>query len=167
MIIPIDFEVPGGALRGDALRNWLRTDGAGIFTAFETGSEALDFARSYGLAIRTEDFYSIRREVLNVANSSQPLLEYPNNQLIPLNWHVQDHGLDLTTDYQYRIHLYGADAETGFLKDQWMTVASNRQLTIAEVQDVARSYVGEGGVSGEIEDFHFAEVQPLAREGLF
>lgn len=163
MIAPIVFEVLPGLLRGDALRNWLRTDGAGIFQAFETGADALDFARNLGLQIRTQDFYSIRREVLNVVESSQPLLTYPENELIPLNWHVSDHGLELSSDFQYRVHMFGADSATGILKSQWMTIASDRQLTMNEVKEVARSYVGEGGVSGEIEDFHFAEIEPLRR----
>ena len=163
MTFPIEFEVPAGTLRGDALRNWLRTDGAGIFTAFETGAEALDFARDAGLQVRTQDFYAIRREVLSVVESSQPLLNYPTNQLIPLNWHVSDHGLDLTTDFQYRIHLFGIDPESGYLQDKWMTVASNTQLTQEQVQEVARGYVGEGGASGEIEDFRFGEIQPMMR----
>jgi hypothetical protein len=163
VIAPISFEVLPGLLRGDALRNWLRTDGAGLFSAFETGSEALNFARENGLAIRSQDFYSIRREVLNVIESAQPLLDYPDNQLIPLNWHVADHGLNLTTEFQYRTHMYGADPETGVLKDQWVTVASNRQLTIDEVKQQARSYIGEGGDSGDIEDVHFAEIEPMMR----
>ena len=163
MVLPISFEALPGLLRGDALRNWLRTGGAGIFQAFESGSEALEYARNLGLAIRTQDFYTIRREVLSVINTEQNLFEYPNNQLIPLNWHSDDHGLKLTTDFQYRIHLYGADPETGVLKDQWMVVASDRQLTMNEVKDVASSYVGEGGESGQIEDYHFAEVQAMMR----
>lgn len=157
------FDLLPGFLEGQALKNWLRTDGAGIFTAFETGAEALDFIRNYNVAIRTADFYAIRREVLNVVESSQPLLDYPTNQLIPYNWHVSDTGLDLSTDFQYRIHLFGADPDEGVLKDRWMTVASNRQLTIDEIQEVARSYVGEGGVSGQIEDYRFAEIEPLRR----
>jgi hypothetical protein len=163
MVTPIDFEVLPGLLRGDALRNWLRTDGAGLFTSAESGAEALRFARGLGLEIRTQDFYAIRREVLNVVESSQPLLNYPGNQLVPLNWHVQDHGLNLSSEYQYRIHLIGADENTGILKDQWMTVASNRQLTPDEVREVSRGYVGEGGVSGEIQQFRFAEIEPLRR----
>jgi len=163
MTLPIEFEVPPGTFRGDALRNWLRTDGAGIFSAFKTGEAALDFARDAGLQIRTQDFYAIRRQVLAVIDSAQPLLNYPTNQLIPLNWHVSDHGLELTTDFQYRIHLFGVDPESGYLQDKWMTVASDRQLTQNEVQEVARGYVGEGGASGDIEDFRFGEIEPMTR----
>ena len=163
MVLPLDFEVLPGLLRGEQLRNWLRTDGAGIFSAFESGAQALEFARELGLQIRTQDFYSIRNEVLSVIEISQPLFNYPDNQLIPLNWHVQSHGMELSTEFQYRIHLYGSDQNTGVLKSQWMTVASDRQLTMDEVKETARSYVGEGGVSGEIQDFHFAEIQPMMR----
>lgn len=156
------FSLPG-SLTGRALNNWLRTDGAGIFSAFENGAEALEFMRDLGANVATSTFYRIRSEVLNVVASSQPLLDYPSDQLIPLAWHVSDHGLDLSSDYQYRIHLYGSDSTTGLLKDQWMTVASDRQLTIDQVKDAARQYAGEGEVSGEIDDYVFGEIQSMLR----
>jgi hypothetical protein len=163
MVTPIDFEVPGGLLRGDKLRNWLRTDGAGLFSAFPSGVEALNYARELGLAIRTQDFYTVRSEVLSVVETIQPLLNYPDNQLIPIKRHSTTHKLDLSTEFQYRIHLFGSDEDTGILKDQWMTVASARQLTKNEVREVARSYVGEGGASGEIRDYRFAEISAMRR----
>lgn len=163
MVIPLLSEILPGFLTGKSFANWLRTDGAGLFTAFETGAEALHYIRELGSGIRTQTFYQIRREVLAVAQSSQPLLDYPSNQLIPLNWHVTDHGLELSTEFQYRIHLFGADPKKGVLTDQWMTVASNRQLTIDMVKEVASSYVGEGGESGQIAYYHFAEIEPLRR----
>ena len=163
MAEPFPTEELPGFLSGQSFYNWLRTDGQGIFTAFETGIKALNFLRELGSGIRTQVFYEIRREVLAVAASSQPLLDYPDNQLVPLNWHVQDHGLELSSEFQYRIHMYGSDQETGVLKDQWMTIASDRQLTPDQIKEVARSYVGEGGTSGQIEDYHFAEIEPLRR----
>lgn len=152
-----------GLLRGSSLRNWLLTDGAEIFSAFDTGSEALQFFREGGGSIRTQDFYAIRRQVLNRTESSTPLEGYPSNQLIPLNWHVTDHGLNLSSDFLYNIKLIGYDNETGLLKEQWMSVASDRQLSSDEVKEVARSYVGEGGKSGEISDYFFGNIEPLAR----
>lgn len=163
MILPIDFEVPPGFLRGEALRNWLRTDGAGIFSAFNTGAGALDFARELGVAIRTQDFYTIRNEVLSVIESSQSLSDYPTNQLVPLAWHVQDHGLELSSNFQYRVHMFGADREEGVLSSQWVTVASDRQLTIDQIKDVARSFLGEGGDSDRIFDPVFGEIESLRR----
>lgn len=163
MVAPLVFEILPGLMRGEALRNWLRTDGAAIFRSFSTGVEALDYVRELGLAIRSQDFYAIRREVLEVTSSSIKLMNYPDNQLIPLNWHVKNHGLELSSDFQYRINMIGADQNTGILKNQWMTIASDRQLTPNEVREAARSYVGEGGASGEIQDVHFGEIEPLRR----
>lgn len=152
-----------GLLRGEKLRNWLLTDGAAIFAAFETGKEALDFFREGGGAIRTADFYAIRKQVLNRTESGNPLTDYPSNQLIPINWHVIDHGLELSSDFLYNIKLIGYDQKSGILKEQWMGVASDRQLTQDQIKEVARSYVGEGGESGEIKDYIFGEIEPLAR----
>jgi len=163
MLTISDFETLPGALSGRALNNWLRTDGAGIFSVFDTGADTLRFMRAAGVDMPSSTFYSIRRQVLSVVNSSQPLLGYPDNQLIPLQWHVTDHGLALSSKYQYRIHLFGTDPESGTLNDKWMTVASNRQLTPNQVKDVARSWVGEGGDSGDIDSFLFAEIEPLRR----
>lgn len=163
MVLPVDFEVLPGLLRGDAARGWLRTDGAGLFRAFETGEQALSFARELGLQIRTQDFYSIRREILNVESSTTFLFTYPDNQLIPYNVHVQSESMKLTTEFQYRVHMYGPDKETGILRDQWMVAASDRQLTINEVKEIARSYLGEGGDSDRIVDPQFAEIEPLRR----
>ena len=153
----------GNILKGDAIRNWLRTDGAGIFSAFESGVEALSFIREHLGAIRTQDFYDIRRQVLDVATSGQRLQDYDTSQLIPQAWHATDHGLNLSTEYQYRIELFGYDPNTGQIKSQHMTVAADRQLTSDQVQDVARSYLGEGGESGDIVLSRFGQIEPMKR----
>lgn len=163
MVAPFSFEVLAGALRGDALVNWLRTDGAAIFELFPTRDEAAGFLRDLGVKISNATLGQVRNEVLNVLQSANNLIGYPDNQLIPLNWHVSDHGLDLTSDFQYRIHVFGADRETGLLNDQWFTIASDRQLTRNEVVDAAGSYVGEGGDSDRVENVVFGEIEPLMR----
>ena len=150
-------------LSGQAIRNWLRTDGAGIFRAFESGAEALRYIREHLGAIRTQDFYAIRREVLAVQTAGDILFGYNTNQLIPRAWHVTDHGLDLSSEFQYRIELFGYDQNTGQIKNSFMTVAADRQLTIDQVRDVARSYLGEGGESGDIVLSAFGEIVPLMR----
>jgi hypothetical protein len=163
MVIPFLTEALPGFLSGQSFYNWLRTDGSGLFTAFETGQAALDFLRELGSGIRTQEFYKIRREVLSLAEARDKLLGYVTNQLIPLNWHDQNHGLQLTTEFQYRIELFGADPETGTLSLKYMTIASNRQLTIDEVHEAARNYVGEGQPSGQIEQYVFGTITPMQR----
>lgn len=159
MVQPIVTQV----LKGSALRNWLRTDGAGIFRAFGSGVEALGYVREHLGAIRTQDFYQIRREVLAVQTAEVEPGTYPGDQLIPMRSHVQDHGLNLSSEYQYRVQLFGYDPNTGQLKDQWMTIASDHQLTPDQVQDTARAYLGEGGESGDIVLSAFGGITAMRR----
>lgn len=163
MVIPSGLRPPTGILKGAAIRNWLRTGGQGIFVAFKTGREALSYIRQHVGAIRDSDFYGIRREKLSISADALRLRDYPGNQLVPLAWHNKTHNLMLSSEFQYRIELLGFDAETGEMRSQWMTVASDRQLSLDEIQDVARNYIGEGGESGEIVLSAFGTVEPLER----
>ena len=163
MVSPIVFEALPGTLRGVELRNWLRTDGAGLFRLFDTTDAALTYARELGLQIRTQDFYAIANQVKSLWDAGDKISGYSSNQLIPLAWHDKEHGLELSSAYQYRIQLFGSDPETGYLTARWMTVASDRQLSKDMVKEVAMSYVGEGGQSGEVEDIKFGDIQPLRR----
>lgn len=152
-----------GVLKGDALRNWLRTDGAGVFRAFESGVQAVDYLRGLGIGIRTQDFYAIRREVLSVQDSAIRVQDYPGDQLIPRAWHASDHGLNLTTDFQYRIELFGHDPNTGEIRHNYMTIASDRQLTQHQIQDAARNYIGQGGASGDLMLDAIGGIEPMIR----
>ena len=128
-------------LQGDSLRNWLRTAGQMIFTEFDTGIEALDFLRLNGAAIRTSDFYDIRREVLATHTYTDMLLTYPDNQLIPAAWHVADHGLDLSTDYLYRFKVFGEDPGTGDEITSYFAISSDRQLSPGQAKDLLGSMI--------------------------
>ena len=163
MVAPINFEVLPGLLRGDELRNWLKTDAQALLLSFDTQSSALDYLRSGGVAIRTADFNDIYKQVQSRRESIEQVSGLPSNENIPLAFTDGAHGLDLQSKFLYNIKLYGYDQNTGVVKSQWMGVASERQLTPDEVREVARSYVGEGGVSGEIYDFRFGEIEPLRR----
>lgn len=163
MVSPIVFEALPGTLRGTALRDWLRTDGAAIFRSFETTDEALTYVRDLGIQIRTQDFYAIARQVKSLWESGDKIADYAGNQLIPLAWHNNEHGQELSSAYQYRIQLFGADPDTGFLTQRWMTVASDRQLTKDQIKDVAREYNSEYATPGQIEGILFGDIQPLRR----
>lgn len=128
-------EGEGFPLRGEALRNWLRTSGQGIFTEFETGREALDYLREQGASIRDADFYAIRREVANLGTYAGLMGDVPDNQYIPLAYHVTDHGLDLSRDFMYRVKVSGTDPATGEDIDSFFAISSDRQLTKGEVID--------------------------------
>lgn len=135
---PLEDSFP---LRGEALRNWLRTAGQDIFTEFETGREALDYLREQGAAIRDADFYAIRRQVANVGTYAGLMGDVVEDQFIPLAYHVTDHGLNLSRDFMYRVKVTGTDPETGEDVQSWFAISSDRQLTKGEVIDQLGSMI--------------------------
>jgi len=131
--------------------------------SFDTQAGALQYLRDGGVAIRTSDFNEIYNQVAGRREAIDLISGLPQNELIPLAYTDTQHGLDLQSKYLYNIKLYGYDENTGVVKSQWMGVASDRQLTPDQVREVARGYVGEGGVSGEITNFRYGEIEPLGR----
>lgn len=161
MVLPSDQIDESGAtfpLRGEGLRNWLRTSGQSLFTEFESGADMLDFLRSNGVAIRTQDFYGIRQEVLSLRDSilsnEAPLFNigdrYPDS-LIPMGYTIFDHGFDLSSNFLYRFRIESTNPQTGDVQYQYMAVGSDRQLSFSEAQDLMQSlFTGEyieGGYS--------------------
>lgn len=150
-------------LRGNVADNWLRTAGKGLFYAFETGKAALDYFRSNMGQIRTSVFYEIRREVLSEQSFIGDIAKLGQYDLIPKAWHNAEHGLNLSAGYEYRVHAYGYDPSSGMMKDRWMTIASDRQLSKADVFSVATMYSQEGQYSDEIVIETFGEVEAMVR----
>ena len=154
-------------IRGEEFRNWLRTAGQEIFSLYPTGAEALDWLRGEGAAIRDADFYQIRREVLGASRYQEQIETYAADQLIPAAWHVQDHGLELSNQFLYRIQVFGTDPATGEQITKYFAVSSGRQLTPNEAADL----LGEL-IVGEEEFYEIAVermelYQALARPGTF
>lgn len=131
-------------LEGESLRNWLGSAGQRIFTEFISGREALDWLRSQGGAIRTQDFYAIRREVLGRSVYDHLIDTLRENTLVPLGWTVYDHGWELSQNYLYMVDVTGTDPWTGDKVTKHFSVASDYQLTPGEI------YANLGGmIEGE------------------
>jgi hypothetical protein len=156
-----DIEIFG--MSGSAARNWLRSDGAGLFFAYPVGSDLLGYLRENGVIIPTSTFYDIRSQVLSANELQLQMSQLSPYDLIPMAYHNQDHGLTLSAEYEYRVHVYGLDPETGAIKSQWMTVASDRQLDKNTIQETARMFIGEGGESGNILLDNFGELEAMRR----
>jgi hypothetical protein len=150
-------------MSGNAARKWLRTDGAGLFFAYPKGADLLSYLRDNGVSIPSSTFYEIRSQVLSSNELQLQISSLSPYELVPMAYHNMDHGLTLSAEYEYRIHLYGTDPETGDIKSQWMTIASDRQLDKNTIQETARMYLGEGGESGNILLDSYGELEALRR----
>jgi hypothetical protein len=130
MVLPAIF-----LLFGDELRNWLRTSGEGIFKN-RTGEEALAFIREFGIRIRTQDFYAIRREVLDLTKYQEQLGAINENVLIPLHYTDTTHGLNISENFLYRFNVTGTTTSTGEAFERRYAVASMYQLSKADAADL-------------------------------
>ncbi len=138
-------------LSGEGLRNWLRTSGQPLFREFDSGAELLNFLRDNGVAIRTQDFYSIRNQVLNTAaqviNNDVSLAvlgeQYPQSN-IPMGLTIFDHGYDLSQNFLYRYRIETINPSTLDVQYEYMAVGSDRQLTFEEANDlISVMFTGE------------------------
>lgn len=154
-------------LRGEGLRNWLRTAGQGFFTDFESGAAGLDAFREAGYSIRTQDFYAIRRQVLGLQVYQEQLSTLNYDSLIPAAWTSDTHGLTLSSDFLYRVRLTGFVPGTDVPVERFVSVASNNQLSAGDVLEQAQSMIqGEESFYG-VESYLADIVQALARPGTF
>jgi len=142
-------------IKGDGLRNWLRTAGQSIYTAFDTGAESLEYLRSIGGAIRTQDFYDIRRQVLELGKYTENLTSYTDNQLTPMAWHNSTHGLELSSNFLYRLKVFGTDPNTGESVEKFFAISSDQQLTPGEAKDIL------GGMIAGEETFYEVTVDSI------
>lgn len=142
--LPTSNEFAG--MSGDSLLNWLRTDGAGIFSFFETGEEGLEWFRAEGGHISTDSWYSVRRQVLSLELHSGQLSGLGDDDLIPLAWTQSGTGLRLGADFCYRFKVEGFDAYGNPLEDAWLSVDSANQLTVGQAKDMLYGFTDEYGL---------------------
>lgn len=145
-------------ISGEQLRSWLRSQAQGLFTTFTTGAEALEWLRSEGASIRTQDFYEIRRSVLTEMEHAREIQSFDYNQLIPAAWHTDDHGWELSRNYLYVVRVDGVDPDTYDIVTKYLSVASDRQLTQADVFDQL------GGMVEGQEDFYGIMIESYSLE---
>jgi len=135
-----DGEFP---ISGEPLRRWLRTDFAATLSSGISGKKILEELRGQGVRIRTSDLYAIRRQVLEERNLEQifreHIEEYDPNGLIPAKWHSTEHGLNLRTQYLYRVRVTGHYMTTGAWGERISSISSNEQLSVSQIKDEVTS----------------------------
>lgn len=152
---------------GQALQNWLRTSGQQIFTQFETGAEALEYLRSQGAAIRDSTFYDIRREVLGLQLYQEQLGRISEDNLLPAAYHVENHGLNLSEDFLYRVKVDGFDPMTNEPVTKYFAISSDHQMTPGEVVDNLSTMIEGESVFYEVQPEEYTVTSALARPGVF
>lgn len=135
--------------RGEGLWNFLRTSGAALFGEYESGTQFLMDLRNNGYAIAESKFFELRREVLGLGHYTEALQKVGYDNLIPQAYTYDNSGLNLSTEYLYRVKATGTNPMTGEAVEHFFSVGSNQQLTPGQVQEQVTSMtLGEEGFYG-------------------
>lgn len=135
---------------GRDLRQWLNTNGARVMASFASGREALDWLRSEGGAIRTSDFYDIRRSVMERQGRINEINTLDANQIIPAAKYNTEHGWNISTQFLYPVTANGYDPNTGLPVTRNFSVASDVMLTPNNVLDTVYDVFGSDKETYEI-----------------
>jgi hypothetical protein len=155
MTLPGAFEDLFASMSGTELRNWLGTAGSSLLQSFDNATQAINVLRDSGMHIRTGDFYAIYNQVeARAAQAAEMQTADYGDHLVPIAEHITTEW-DLSTNFLYKVRMYGIDPTTGLGISKWVSVGSDRQLTQNEVEDSAAGMVQGEEAAYEIEDPDF------------
>lgn len=100
---------------------------------------------------------------VSLAESNEAIIaDLPNEEYVPDELFTESE-IPWKRQYAYTVAIYGRDLATGRFARQEYDLTTNRQLTIAEVKDMASSRIGKAGVSAIIDIFDVAVVNAWER----
>lgn len=133
----------------------------------QSGASVLRDLRDAGVAIRTQTFYNIRRQVLGLTKYEEQIASLRPERRTPLAWYVEDHGLNLSEKFYYRSRITGLDPDTGEAVTKYISITTNNELTKQQVEDSVSSLIaGEEDYYG-VTEYSVEYYQALAKPGIF
>lgn len=132
---------PDPLMGSEQTRNWIRTNIPRQSWQTLSGASILRTLKEQGLGIREQDFYAIRREVMQLGYYEQQIQARDKNQLIPRAWMhvVPKKVLTCNALYKYKIQVH--NTETGEVETWTRAIADDRHMTPQEVIDQGQMLV--------------------------
>lgn len=101
----------------------------------ESGASIYKDLQASGLGIREQDFYAIRRDVLDLYRYQESIEKLKPTTRVPRAWMGDTHRLNLTEDLLYRFRVEGTDPETGDDVEGFFSVSTSQELTKELAED--------------------------------
>lgn len=110
----------------------------------ESGASIYKDLQASGLGIREQDFYAIRRDVLDLYRYQEQIEGLKPTTRVPRAWMGDTHRLKLSNDLQYRFRVEGTNPETGEDVEGFFSVSTSQELTKELAEDaIMGMIVGE------------------------
>ena len=118
----------GGAYTAQVLRNIITTSISHSAWETESGASILRLLRESGLGIREQDFYAIRREILDLQRYEEAVRGLRPDTRVPVAWIDPSPGWKLSENFLYQAVVYGYDPITHeYVEHKW-ACGSEQQL---------------------------------------
>lgn len=127
-----------GTLGSEENRNWIANNISRDTWETMSGSAILGELKELGMGIRRQDFFAIRREVMELGYYEEAISKRAGNTLIPRAWMHERKHVDLTLNAQYRFLMDVTDVETGKTDQIIRAISSDRHFTKDEAEDFIR-----------------------------
>ena len=114
--------------------------GSARFQAF-SGTAILRSLRNSGVQIRTQTFFSLRREVLGLTRFEESIRGLRPDTYVPRAWISERPNLKLSQLGQYRIKLDVFDGETGEPDTIFRAIATDKYYTSGQAMDHMRELI--------------------------
>jgi len=98
-----------------------------------SGAFLLDVLRASGIAIRTQDFYDIRRTKLGLTAHEIDVTNLDQDKRVPRKW-ISETDWALTGNFLYQTRVFGVDPETGEQVSKFVSISSVYEMTKNEVE---------------------------------
>jgi len=124
-----------------------------------SGAETLRQYRAGGGAIRTQDFYALRRGVVDAAINAEMIQRLPGDMSPPPDW-LPEVDFDFQRKYVMRVKANVMDMGGIVLTDVWRTIESDVNLSIDEWLGEYDDYIVDdptipNPVQWDVTDFYF------------
>lgn len=150
MVAPFDPQKP---LAGVAAEGYLRAQIAETEYLRTSGTKLLEELRDLGLEVRTQDFFTYRREALGLRKYQEQIEGLKPETRVPRAWINDEHGWDIKKDFLYRVEVVGLDINTGEPTEAFYSIGTNKEFPVGDVEaSLIALLVGE-------EDFYEILVQ--------
>lgn len=152
---------------GETLRNWLRTNISEEKWKGISGRELLNEFRSWGISIRTSDFYQVRRQVLGRSLYQDQIEALSDDTLVPASYIQTNHGLNLSSDFLYTFRVTLTNIETGETTEEERSLSYSQQVSPEFASNLFRSLFSDNMQNSgwSVDDIQLFRV--LARPGIF
>jgi len=129
----------------DSEENYIRSKISLETWATKSGASLFDELKEIGFSIGENQFYAIRRDILNLVRHQEQIENLRPDTLIPLGYMDKVPTWKMGSDYMNQVRITGTFEGSTETKEVWYTITSNKRYSKSEIQDLVNDEIRTEG----------------------